>query len=65
MYGHRKRISLPSLTHTMIKRIFKEKRTKVFNRKVRKGLRKARKKKGLKARKAESMVQSTMNQNEQ
>jgi hypothetical protein len=42
----------------MIKRIFKEKRTKVFNRK-------ARKEKGLKARKAESMVRSTMNQNEQ
>jgi hypothetical protein len=44
----------------MIKRIFKEKRTKVFNRKVRKGLRKARKEKGLKARNAKSMVRSTI-----
>ncbi|OXB19095.1 hypothetical protein B0A71_11105 [Flavobacterium tructae] len=60
MYGNRKRISLPSLTQSVIKRIFKENRTKVFNRKVRKGLRKARKEKGLKARKAKSMVQSTM-----
>jgi len=62
MYGNRKRISLPSLTQSMIKRIFKEKRTKVFNRKVRKGI---RKEKGLKAQKAESMVRSTMNQNKQ